>query len=132
MLTYRTADEYRQRFDTPPCVDGPSVRVSAEDYLDFQGARYAGRTSAVANRRLSESIDLHVVDPDLLRTPSIFVAVESDWLVPIEDIRALADRVEGAQFILMPSLFGHDGFLKEQEQVEAILTDFITSLEPAR
>lgn len=132
MLTYRTADEYRQRFDLPPAVDGSTVRVSAEDYLDFQGERYAERTSAVAYRRLSESIDLHQIDPDGLRLPCVFVAVESDWLVPIEDIRALAVRVEGARFILMPSLFGHDGFLKEQEQVEAILTDFIESLEPSR
>lgn len=132
MLTYRTADEYRARFDMPPTVSNSAVRVSAEDYLDYQGGRYAAHTSAVAYRRLSESIDLHQVDPGALHLPATFVAVESDWLVPIEDIRALADRVPLGEFILMPSLFGHDGFLKEEEQVASILRQFIASLEPAR
>ena len=132
MLTYRTADEYRVRFDTPPTVAGDVVRVSAEDYLDAQGARYAGRTGGAAYRRLSESIDLHRVDPAALRLPATFVAVESDWLVPIEDIRALADAVQGARFVLMPSLYGHDGFLKEEAQVAMIIGEFLSSLEPAR
>jgi len=132
MLTYRTADEYRVRFDAAPTVDGDLVRVSAEDYLDAQGLRYADRTTAAAYRRLSESIDLHRVDPAAVRLPATFVAVESDWLVPIEDIRALADAVGGARFVLMPSLYGHDGFLKEEAQMAAILTEFISTLEPAR
>ena len=132
MLTYRTADEYRVRFDAAPTVDGDLVRVSAEDYLDAQGLRYAGRTTAAAYRRLSESIDLHCVDPAAVRLPATFVAVESDWLVPIEDIRALADAVGGARFVLMPSLYGHDGFLKEEAQMAAILIEFISTLEPAR
>ena len=132
MLTYRTADEYRARFDAPPTVTGDVVRVSAEDYLDAQGARYAARTGGAAYRRLSESIDLHRVDPAALRLPAAFVAVESDWLVPIEDIRALAEAVPGARFVLMPSLYGHDGFLKEEAQVATIITEFLSSLEPAR
>jgi len=132
MLTYRTADEYRVRFDAAPTVTGNIVRVSAEDYLDAQGQRYAERTGGAAYRRLSESIDLHRVDPAALRLPATFVAVESDWLVPIEDIRALADAVPGARFVLMPSLYGHDGFLKEEAQVATIITDFLATLEPAR
>lgn len=132
MLTYRTADEYRGRFNQRPTVVGGEMRVSADDYLDFQGARYAERTSGPAYRRLSESIDLHCVDPSDINLPATFVAVESDWLVPIEDIRALADSVSGARFILMPSLYGHDGFLKEQGQVAAILDEFIDTLEQHR
>ena len=132
MLTYRTADEYRERFDAPPTVSAADVRVSAEEYLDAQGARYAARTSPVAYRRLSESIDLHQVDPARIAIPATFVAVESDWLVPIDDIRSLAATIPGAKFILMPSLFGHDGFLKEVAQMDVILTDFIASLERGR
>ncbi|MEO6247099.1 MAG: homoserine O-succinyltransferase [Sphingomicrobium sp.] len=132
MLTYRTADEYRVRFDAAPSVADGNVRVSAEDYLDAQGERYAARTTGAAYRRLSESIDLHRVDPAALRLPATFVAVESDWLVPIEDIRALAEAVPGARFVLMPSLYGHDGFLKEEAQVATIITEFLAALEPAR
>ena len=132
MLTYRTADEYRVRFHAPPSVAGERVEVSAQSYLEAQGARYAARTSAAAYRRLSESIDLHRVDPAALSLPAVFVAVESDWLVPIEDIKALADAVPGARFTLLPSLYGHDGFLKEEAQVAAIITDFLSALEPTK
>jgi homoserine O-acetyltransferase len=132
MLTYRTADEYRVRFDAAPTVCGNVVRVSAEDYLDAQGARYAARTGGAAYRRLSESIDLHCVDPAALRLSATFVAVESDWLVPIEDIAKLAEAVPGARFVLMPSLYGHDGFLKEEAQVATIISEFLELLEPAR
>ena len=130
MLTYRTADEYRARFDGAPVVEGASVRVTAETYLDAHGARYAARTSPIAYRRLSESIDLHCVDPAMLRLPAMFVAVDSDWLVPIEDIRAFADAVPGSEFALMPSLYGHDGFLKEVDQVAYIITQFLSLPEP--
>lgn len=131
MLTYRTADEYRVRFNAPPSVAGARVEVSAQTYLEAQGARYAARTSAAAYRRLSESIDLHRIDPALLALAAVFVAVESDWLVPIEDIKALADAVPGARFTLLPSLYGHDGFLKEETQVAVIITDFLCALEPS-
>lgn len=132
MLTYRTADEYRQRFNGAASVEDGTVRVTAQDYLEAQGLRYAARTSGPAYRRLSESIDLHRVDPASLDLPAIFVAVESDWLVPIEDIQALANAVPGGRFVLMPSLYGHDGFLKEEQQVAAIINGFLISLEPAR
>ena len=46
------------------------VRVAAEDYLDAQGARHCHRMSAIAYRRLSESIDLHRIDPDEHRLPA--------------------------------------------------------------
>ncbi|MEO7786644.1 MAG: homoserine O-succinyltransferase [Sphingomicrobium sp.] len=128
MLTYRTADEYRVRFDSAPTVSEGVVRVSAEDYLDAQGSRYAARTDGAAYRRLSESIDLHRVDPTALKLPATFVAVESDWLVPIDDIRALAEAVPGARFVLMPSLYGHDGFLKEEAQVATIISEFLKEL----
>jgi homoserine O-acetyltransferase len=39
------------------------VRVAAEDYLDAAGAQYVARTPVTAYLRLSESIDLHRVDP---------------------------------------------------------------------
>jgi homoserine O-acetyltransferase len=129
MLTYRTPEEFADRFAAPAEVRDGTVRVAAEDYLDVQGERHAGRMSAVAYRRLSESIDLHRIDPAELSTPITFVAVDSDALVPAADIEAFAAAAPIASLHRITSRFGHDAFLKEQAQVSALIADFLESLE---
>ena len=129
MLTYRTPEEFADRFAARAEVRDGIVRVAAEDYLDVQGERHAGRMSAVAYRRLSESIDLHCVDAADLRIPITFAAVDSDALVPAPDIEAFAAAVRGAELRRITSRFGHDAFLKEQAQVAALIAEFLDSLE---
>jgi homoserine O-acetyltransferase len=129
MLTYRTPEEFADRFNAPAVVRDRTVRVAAEDYLDVQGERHAGRMSTVAYRRLSESIDLHRIDPAELHVPITFVAVDSDALVPAADIEAFAAAVPCASLRRITSRFGHDAFLKEQAQVAALIAEFLESLE---
>lgn len=130
ILTYRTPEEFAERFEAMPTFGSNSfVRIAAEDYLDAQGQRHAGRMNSVAYRRLSESIDLHRIDPATIKVPLTLVAVDQDALVPHSDIKCLADRVEGAPLHLIRSRYGHDAFLKEEAQVAAIIIQFLNSLE---
>ncbi len=129
MLTYRTPDEFADRFADEPEVQGRRVRVAAEDYLDAHGQRHCRRMSSVAYRRLSESIDLHRIDPGEIMLPLTLVAVDQDALVPACDIEALAGQIAGSRFHLIHSRFGHDAFLKEEAQVGAIINIFLESLE---
>lgn len=129
MLTYRTPAEFAERFASQPRLDAGRVRVAADDYLDHHGRRHAARMSAAAYRRLSESVDLHRIDPSEVSLPATFAGVDSDALVPAADVEALAAAIPGARFRLINSNFGHDAFLKEQAQVAAIITEFLQSLE---
>lgn len=129
MLTYRTPREFAERFAGEPALIDGHLRVAADDYLDAHGGRHCRRMSAVAYRRLSESIDLHRIDPTTIRVPTTLVAVDSDALVPAADIEALACAIPGARFHRIASLYGHDAFLKEDQAIAAILADFLTSLE---
>lgn len=128
MLTYRTPDEFAERFAGAPSVEGNRLRVAADDYLDAHGARHCRRMGAVAYRRLSESIDLHCLEPSEILIPMTLAAADQDALVPADDVRSLAAAVSGARFDLIKSIYGHDAFLKEQEQVAAIISRFISSL----
>ena len=122
MLSYRTPEEFEQRFDAAPELVHGRVRVAAEDYLDAIGARYVGRTPATAFRRLSESIDLHRVDPAQVRIPTVVVAVEGDRLVPLSDAVALVEGLGTlGQLRLLRSRYGHDAFLKDTDRIDAIL-----------
>jgi len=129
MLTYRTPHEFAERFTDLPHLDSGFVRVAAESYLEAQGARHCRRMTATAYHRLSESIDLHVIDPAAIRVPVTLVAVEDDALVPAADVRKLANALAGSRFELLRSHFGHDSFLKEDEAVARIIDEFLESLE---
>lgn len=129
ILTYRTAAEFAERFVEPPAIHDDRLRASAEPYLDHMGERHSARVSAAAYRRLSESIDCHRIDPATIGVPSTFVAVLSDQLVPVKDIEQLARAAPAGRFITIPSLYGHDAFLKEEEAIGAIIRNFLNSLE---
>ena len=122
MLSYRTHEEFGERFDAPAEIAGGQVRVAAEDYLDSAGARFAARTPVTAWLRLSESIDLHRIDPAAVSVPTTVVAVEGDRLVPLSDSVALVEGLgTPGRLRILRSPFGHDAFLKETGRVDAIL-----------
>ena len=129
ILTYRTPEEFAERFDTEPEIEGTRFRFAAESYLDAHGQRHCKKMRSIAYRRLSESIDLHRIDPAEIRVPATLVAVDRDALVPVADIEALGKAIPAASFHLIRSRYGHDAFLKEEVQVGAIITQFLNSLE---
>ncbi len=122
MLSYRTPEEFNQRFDAAPEVVNGRVRVAAEDYLDAAGAQYVGRTPVNAYLRLSESIDLHHVDPAAICVPTLVVAAEGDCLVPLSDAVALVEGLGAlGQLRVLRTTYGHDAFLKETDRIDEIL-----------
>ena len=123
MLSYRTPEEFGERFDAAPEIVNGRVRVAAEDYLDAAGAQYVARTPVTAYVRLSESIDLHRIDPATVRVPTLVVAVEGDRLVPLSDSVALVEGLGTlGQLRVLRSPYGHDAFLKETDRIDSILT----------
>jgi len=122
MLSYRTPEEFGERFDSAPEIINGRVRCAAEDYLDAAGARYVARTPVTAFLRLSESIDLHRLDPGAIPGPVTVVAVEGDRLVPLSDSVALVEGLGGrGQLRVLRSPYGHDAFLKETDRIDLIL-----------
>lgn len=113
MLSYRTPDEFAQRFSQPPRIVNGRVRCAAEDYLDACARRYLERGNATAHLRLSESIDLHHVDPGTVRIPVTVVGIAEDHLVPASDSSTLARALPDARLRILQSPYGHDAFLKE-------------------
>ena len=122
MLSYRTPEEFGERFDSAPEIVNGRVRCAAEDYLDAAGAQYVARTPVTAYLRLSESIDLHRVDPAAVGVPVTVVAVEGDRLVPLSDSVNLVEGLQGrGQLRVLRSPYGHDTFLKETDRIDLIL-----------
>lgn len=122
MATYRSAREFEERFAGVAARDGDGFRFPVESYLMTRGEAYAARFRPEAFVCLSESIDLHRVDPAAIRVPVTLLAVTEDQLVPVADVRMLRDALAGgARLVEISSTYGHDAFLKETE----ILRDLI-------
>lgn len=122
MSTYRSPEEFAARFRKDPVwVDGRPV-FAVEEYLQARGRDYAARNRPDAFICLSESIDLHKVDATRVGVRTEVVAVREDQLVPIADMRAMTARLPNARLHEISSLLGHDAFLKEAEQLRAVLS----------
>jgi homoserine O-acetyltransferase len=122
MSTYRSAEEFEARFDGPPTHNGERFVFPVERYLFARGSDFADRYNAEAILCLSESIDLHQVDATRIFVPTTIVAIREDQLVPLSDLRGLAARLPSARLHEISSIYGHDGFLKESDQLRGIFT----------
>lgn len=123
MLSYRTPEEFAERFDAPPTLKNGRVCVAAEDYLDAAGAKFVARICSTAWLRLSESIDLHQIDPTQVTVPTTVIAVEGDRLVPLSDAVTLVEGLGlNGNLRVLRSRYGHDAFLKEGDRIDALLS----------
>jgi len=123
MATYRSPQEFKQRFDGPARRNEQGQQLPVEEYLYARGQAYADSYVPEAFVCLSESIDLHRVDPTSIHTPATLVAVREDQLVPLADMQSLYRSLAGPkELIEISSLYGHDAFLKEAEVLKQIFT----------
>ncbi len=131
MTTYRSAEEFRERFDRPPIKRDDGFRFEIEAYLDHCGRRFAERFDGATFCRLSESIDLHEVEAEHVTTPTTVVAIANDELVPWPQLQALADRLRGpTELVQLDSRYGHDAFLKEPAALDALFRRTLKGIQP--
>lgn len=122
MATYRSAREFEERFPGPAEAGPDGFRFPVESYLMARGERYAAVYRPEAFVCLSESIDLHRVEPESIRVPTTLLGVQEDQLVPLADMRDLRDRHGGTcSLVEISSIYGHDAFLKETEVLRDLL-----------
>ena len=121
MTTYRTPEEFKQRFDNP--AEGSRDAAGVEAYLEARGQDYAHKTSAERFIALSQSMDSANVPVENITAPTHFFAVAEDRLAPPEDIEETAARMKQARITYHSSLYGHDAFLKDVDVVSAFLAE---------
>jgi homoserine O-acetyltransferase len=126
MSTYRSSEELGARFAGPPALEAERFVFPVERYLLARGSAFAARHRPECFLCLSESIDLHRVDAGGIFVPTIAIAVREDQLVPVADIRGMVARLGAGRFHEISSIYGHDAFLKESQQLSGV---FAAALE---
>jgi len=119
MLGYRSEDEIESRFANNICVDQQKADFLIVSYLKAQGEKFADRFVARRFIHLSLSVDLHKIDPTKISTDCLCIGIQDDLIAPIKQVKNLVNKIGNhAKFIELKSNVGHDGFLKEFEQLE--------------
>lgn len=123
MITYRSADEFEDRFLN---ILGPEGQSDLDKYLISRGEAYGQTMSPKRWLSLSEAIDRAHVSPELIKVPTTLVTCPTDQIVPKELVTELANRLPRFTALhALPSLYGHDAFLKEPERLGGIVRSFL-------
>jgi homoserine O-acetyltransferase/O-succinyltransferase len=132
-LTYRSATEIDSRFgrDARSGGDPLSEGFAVESWLDHVARGLVNRFDAGTYVALTEAMNTHDIGRgrggpaaalDRMRARPTIVGVDSDRLYPLHQQAELADRL-GVPLRVVRSQRGHDGFLVETDQVNAILVE---------
>jgi homoserine O-acetyltransferase len=133
LLSYRTYETYQlgQQEGTEDKIE----QFRSQSYQRYQGEKLASRFNAFSYYTLSKSMDSHNVGRDRegirealgrIRARTLVIGIKSDLLFPVEEQEYLAAHITGASFRVIDSPYGHDGFLLEYEQIEKLITEFIS------
>jgi homoserine O-acetyltransferase/O-succinyltransferase len=135
MQTYRTPAEFEARFGREPREAGG---YQIESYLAHQGRKLVDRFDAHSYLTLTGAMDKHDVGRQRggvaaalapVGARLVGVGIPGDRLYAAEEVRAWT-RAAGAQYVEIDSVYGHDAFLLEPEQVGGILGAALETAEP--
>lgn len=110
---------------------------ASSSYQRYQGEKLVKRFNAYSYVRLSEAMDAHNVARNRTESPehalstikakTLVVAISSDLLFPPSEQEFLARHIPYAQFKIIDSFYGHDGFLLETKQLTELIKEFYAS-----
>lgn len=107
----------------------------AASYQRYQGEKLANRFNAFSYYQLSKTMDSHHVGRgrknveealQFITAKTLVVSIDSDVLYPPAEQEYLAEHINGARLAVISSLFGHDGFLLEYEQLNRHIVQFLS------
>ena len=144
MLTYTSAEGLEERFGRRvasrtsawPASFGP--RLDVQTYLHHQGEKLTRRFDANTYLYLTGAMDRYDAMAQRggerealsrIRAQVCAVGIRTDWLYPAAQVRALAEAITAsggcASYAELDSPEGHDAFLKEWKQMDALLRPFL-------
>jgi homoserine O-acetyltransferase/O-succinyltransferase len=145
MISYRSDVSFMERFhrDVAGQPKGATLRdhlgvlYQAESYLRYQGTKLVHRFDANTYLSITRTMDSH----DLARNrgaledvlagialPALCVGINSDVLYPAEEQKRIADGLAGGIYYEIDSIFGHDAFLIEYDQLGGAVSAFLKDL----
>lgn len=133
MLSYRTWQSMEDRFSRERRNDSGNFQI--ESYLNYQGKKLVDRFDALSYVRLTQAMDLHDIARDRgtfqsvlnnINTPVLVIGIDTDLLYPVQEQKELAYLLGNGTYAEITSPHGHDAFLIEFDQMESVITPFLS------
>lgn len=131
LISYRHYDTYgRTQQDDPQELE----HFRSDSYQRYQGEKLAKRFNAFSYYMLTKSMDSHHLGRGVLEAEEMLrsiqstcltIGISSDILYPVEEQKFIAAHIPGAQLEVIESMYGHDGFLLENEKLTELLNTFL-------
>jgi len=134
LISYRNYETYRLK-QSEEDVD-KTDDFKTYSYQAYQGEKLARRFNAFSYWHLSKAMDSHNIGRGrgsveealkLIKAKCLFIGLESDILFPINEQRYLSEHVFDGEFQVIDSIYGHDGFLLEPDQLTKTIQEFYFS-----
>lgn len=131
LLSYRNAATYNKTQHDP---EEKLENFRAVSYQQYQGDKLVKRFNAYSYYSITKSFDTHNVGRNrggiekalsIIQAKSLLIAISSDMLFFPDEIREVQKHIPNSKFIEIDSLYGHDGFLIETEQLTKIINEFL-------
>ena len=133
LLSYRN---YKTFTKTQTETDTEKIEgYKASSYQQYQGTKLINRFNAFSYYTLLRAMDSHHLGRGraeltavlgTIRAKTLVIGLSSDILFPVGEQEFLARYIPGAEFSVIDSLYGHDGFLLETATLSRIITSFLS------
>lgn len=132
LISYRHYETYHasQSEDN----NGYLENFKPESYQRYQGEKLSRRFNAFSYYFLSKGMDAHNVGRgrvsiekalSLIKAKTLVIGITTDILFPLSEQKFLGENIPGATYKAIDSLYGHDGFLLEFEQIQKLISNFL-------
>ena len=148
MVTFHSRESMDMRFarkaaTRPSLYPAFGGTFDVEGYIHYHGAALVRRFDANSHLYLTRAMDLYDMARDggldhwieRIAAPMLLLGIRSDWLFPPDTICELTARIAAvgndAQYAELDSPHGHDAFLKEWDQLSAVLAPWFERIATA-
>ena len=134
LLSYRNyvCYEAKQHEATDENLDN----FKASSYQNYQGEKMTKRFNAFSYWTISKAMDSQNVGRgrggvekalQRVKAKSLFLGIDNDILFPSIEQKYLAEKVRGAVYSEIDSVYGHDGFLLEFDKLTVAINNFYSN-----